>query len=193
MHKHNKQSGRSMVEMLGVLAIVAVLSVGGIAGYSKAMAKYRISRTLDEIQMLVTGIRSSFAGAPDYSNVSNSLVYQAGIIPDSIIINKTMGISLKNSFGELIIITSWNAGEGFQITYNGLDKTTCVQLASADWGGSTASGFVGMTIKPVSRLSNGNNLPDNNWTAGNLPININDAAALCSSNTSTNSITWFYR
>ena len=29
--------GRSMIEMLGVLAIIAVLSVGGIAGYSKAM------------------------------------------------------------------------------------------------------------------------------------------------------------
>ena len=33
----NNQIGRSMVEMLGVLAIIGVLSVGGIAGYSKAM------------------------------------------------------------------------------------------------------------------------------------------------------------
>ena len=31
------QSGRSIVEMLGVLAIIGVLSVGAIAGYSKAM------------------------------------------------------------------------------------------------------------------------------------------------------------
>ena len=30
-------AGRSMVEMLGVLAIIGVLSVGAIAGYSKAM------------------------------------------------------------------------------------------------------------------------------------------------------------
>lgn len=28
----NEQSGRSMVEILGVLAIIGVLSVGGIAG-----------------------------------------------------------------------------------------------------------------------------------------------------------------
>ncbi|MGN0912547.1 MAG: hypothetical protein ACI4OE_04535, partial [Alphaproteobacteria bacterium] len=28
------QGGKSMIEMLGVLAIIAVLSVGGIAGYS---------------------------------------------------------------------------------------------------------------------------------------------------------------
>ena len=32
-------AGRSMVEMLGVLAIIGVLSVGAVAGYSKAMIK----------------------------------------------------------------------------------------------------------------------------------------------------------
>ena len=35
-HKTN-ETGRSMVEMLGVLAIVGVLSVGGISAYSKAV------------------------------------------------------------------------------------------------------------------------------------------------------------
>ncbi len=43
----NKQNGRSMVEMLGVLAIIGVLSIGGIAGYSKAMFKYKMNKTLD--------------------------------------------------------------------------------------------------------------------------------------------------
>jgi Tfp pilus assembly protein PilE len=36
--------GRSMIEMLGVLAIVGVLSVGGIAGYSKAMTNYKMNK-----------------------------------------------------------------------------------------------------------------------------------------------------
>lgn len=40
----NIQSGRSMVEMLGVLVIIGVLSVGAIAGYSKAMMKYKLNR-----------------------------------------------------------------------------------------------------------------------------------------------------
>ena len=39
------QLGRSMIEMLGVLAIIGVLSVGGIAGYSKAMEKWKINKT----------------------------------------------------------------------------------------------------------------------------------------------------
>ena len=36
--------GRCMVEMLGVLAIIGVLSVGAIAGYGKAMFKYKLNR-----------------------------------------------------------------------------------------------------------------------------------------------------
>ncbi len=38
------EDGRSMVEMLGVLAIIGVLSVGGITGYSMVMNRYRAER-----------------------------------------------------------------------------------------------------------------------------------------------------
>ena len=45
--KTKSQSGRSMVEMLGVLAIIGVLSVGGIAGYSLAMRRHRANSIVD--------------------------------------------------------------------------------------------------------------------------------------------------
>ena len=48
--------GRSMIEMLGVLAIIAVLSVGGIAGYSKAMEKYKVNKALEEYSFLIYGL-----------------------------------------------------------------------------------------------------------------------------------------
>ena len=41
------ESGRSMVEMLGVLAIIGVLSVGGIAGYTLAMRRHRANGVVD--------------------------------------------------------------------------------------------------------------------------------------------------
>lgn len=43
------ESGRSMVEMLGVLAIMGVLAIGGIAGYRWAMDKYRSNDTIKEL------------------------------------------------------------------------------------------------------------------------------------------------
>ena len=49
----NNENGRSMVEMLGVLAIIGVLSVAGIAGYSMAMRKYRVNEVLNAASQLV--------------------------------------------------------------------------------------------------------------------------------------------
>ena len=57
----NEQSGRSMVEMLGVLAIIGVLSVGGIAGYSKAMAKFKLTKAMDQVSTTVTNIRTLYS------------------------------------------------------------------------------------------------------------------------------------
>jgi len=45
--KKTNESGRSMVEMLGVLAIIGVLSIGGIAGYTLAMNRYRANEILN--------------------------------------------------------------------------------------------------------------------------------------------------
>ncbi len=49
-------SGRSMIEMLGVLAIIGVLSVGGIQGFSKAMHMYRWNKALREWDILINTV-----------------------------------------------------------------------------------------------------------------------------------------
>ena len=61
MNKTNKnykrsQKGRSMVEMLGVLAIVGVLSVGGVYGYGVAMKKHKANELLHRASMLASTV-----------------------------------------------------------------------------------------------------------------------------------------
>ena len=56
------ETGRSMVEMLGVLAIIGVLSVGGIAGYTMAMNKYKANEILNTASMLAVLAKSSNGG-----------------------------------------------------------------------------------------------------------------------------------
>jgi len=58
----NNETGRSMVEMLGVLAIIGVLSVGGIAGYTMAMNKYRANEILNTASMMVVLAKSANGG-----------------------------------------------------------------------------------------------------------------------------------
>ena len=47
-----QETGRSMIEMLGVLAIIGVLSVGGIAGYTTAMRSHRANEIIHGASML---------------------------------------------------------------------------------------------------------------------------------------------
>ena len=49
-------AGRSMVEMLGVLAIIGVLSVGAISGYSKAMMKYKLNKQAEQLNTVFNAV-----------------------------------------------------------------------------------------------------------------------------------------
>ena len=50
---YESQIGRSMIEMLGVLASAGILSVSGIAGYSKAMYKYKVNKLTEEFVLFL--------------------------------------------------------------------------------------------------------------------------------------------
>ena len=81
-HKTTEESGRSMVEMLGVLAIIGVLSVGGIAGYSMAMSKFKITKTIDQVQTIITNLRTLYASQRTYTALSASTAFNMGILTD---------------------------------------------------------------------------------------------------------------
>ncbi len=59
--KTHSQSGRSMVEMLGVLAIIAVLSIGGIVGYKLAMNYYQADQIANEINLMRNDLKVKYA------------------------------------------------------------------------------------------------------------------------------------
>ena len=82
-------AGRSMVEMLGVLAIIGVLSVSAIAGYSKAMFKYKLNKQTSQIGYILDYIianQEPLKGADfQLKNILNKL----GIVPDDMVKDNT--------------------------------------------------------------------------------------------------------
>ena len=50
------QTGRSMLEMLGVLAIIGILSVGSLGGYRYAINKHRANTILNDVSMRMVDI-----------------------------------------------------------------------------------------------------------------------------------------
>ncbi len=57
--------------MLGVLAIIGVLSVGGIAGYSKAMEKFKYNKITQEYTDLIFGLLPFINTLPDQNGENN--------------------------------------------------------------------------------------------------------------------------
>ena len=57
VHTHaNLNAGRSMLEMLGVLAVIGVLSIGGLAGYKIAMNYHRANETIHDVMLRATNV-----------------------------------------------------------------------------------------------------------------------------------------
>ena len=77
--------GRSMVEMLGVLAIIGVLSVGAMSGYAKAMFKYKLNRQAEAFNMLLNNaiqIKPEFDRAFTGSEFGVDFFNKLHLIPD---------------------------------------------------------------------------------------------------------------
>ena len=81
--------GRSMIEMLGVLAIIGVLSVGGIAGYSKAMQMYKLNKWKDDFVTLTANLKVSFMNSKSYTETDNqnltNFFKQVGVVPQNML------------------------------------------------------------------------------------------------------------
>jgi Tfp pilus assembly protein PilE len=143
-----------MIEMLGVLAIVGVLSVAGIAGYSKAMAKYKNNKAMDQISTIAANIKTIFASTGTYGGLSpssaaegkkNERAFNLGVFPDDM--TKTCGATfadtcVKNGLNGGVEVAAADSNLTFTIKFTGLTKDACVAIATSDWGG--AAGFKGV-------------------------------------------------
>ena len=65
------ECGRSMVEMLGTLAIIGVLSIGGIAGYSYGMDKWRATETINDVNLRMIDIMTRVSQGHEVLEISS--------------------------------------------------------------------------------------------------------------------------
>ena len=204
MKNLNNQSGRSMIEMLGVLAIIGVLSVGGIAGYSKAMMKFKINKTLDQVAMTVTNIRTLYAQQGNYAGLNNSLARQLGLVDDAM--KGTSSGSLKSPFGPItislgnaaLIDASGETNTAFQLKLDNLPVDACVAIATNAWGSAYSAGFLGVgvgaaptacTTRSASTATTGGvACSSNNTTSAAQLMSVATAATECAKNSGINSV-----
>lgn len=207
----NNQSGRSMIEMLGVLAIIGVLSVGALAGYSKAMTKHRVNKTVDHVTQIVSSVRTLFGGHRTYAALGSSnntkLIGKGHLFPDELISGSGNSYTIQsNIFGGTVTLTAGdkrkaNDNKAFILTFTSIPQEACINLATQDWGSGSSSGLVAMSVKSTSAASLSSvyigssgsaNIAVPNDGSYPIPMKVSQATSACSSN-DNNVISWkFY-
>ncbi len=120
-----QESGRSMIEMLGVLAIMGVITVSAIGMISTAMRTQKRAAVNEEVVQMVTQVRALLGEYDDYSHINNATIFGA------------IGMSNKNPYGgtyELSVDPS-NSRQ-FIVSITGLGQSDCEYLVTKAWSDS---------------------------------------------------------
>ncbi len=113
------ENGRSMVEMLGVLAIIGVLSIGGIAGYTMAMNKYKANEIMAAASQCMIMARSANAGEGGTVTCANVGVSNANVTS-----------AAYNSTTDTVTVTITDPGEDICNALKGISSnvTNCTTI-----------------------------------------------------------------
>lgn len=201
----NNEQGRSMIEMLGVLAIVGVLSVGGIAGYSKAMAKFKTNKAIDQINMISTNIRTLYSSQRNYDGLSVSLAKKVNLIPAEMY-DTVSDSTITNAFGGTVSLsvgeaTDANDKKAYIIDIDKIPSAACITIVTTDWGSDSDSGLIAMGANtgedPVdlSTFHSGDAATATIHTPSSqehgIPFNVSDSNTACGTNELA-TISWKY-
>ncbi len=146
-----KENGRSMIEMIGVLAIVGVLSVGGFAVVNQALSAHRITSFIADTADVARQARKLSCQYEDAYNDKGSyslFLYKSNAYPENFEYDST-----NNRFIGILDSTYKIDGtgkDGFVITVGNLSEELCIKLSTSRWGTIGSSGFESLQINTGS-------------------------------------------
>ena len=134
------ENGRSMVEMLGVLAVMGVLSIGGVAGYRYAIDKMNANDIINEVKKrAVTASQQRILG----QNVNLSEYGDNGRIK---------GI-------HAVTVTNDYAGDKgfFALTVSAVPQRVCDEILKQDWAMPVETAVGGVVVDDDTTCAEGDN------------------------------------
>ena len=137
--KHHNELGRSMIEIIGILALVGILSALALLGYQKGMAKHKLNVASDQISTIVSNISQAFVNEDNYVAISGSTREEATkkaidmhIFPEGMV--QEDGETVLNVYKGNVYVyaVDYNGVEygAYSIDYEGLPRDTVVAFAT---------------------------------------------------------------
>ena len=149
-----KRKGFTLVEILLVVGFIALAGIGIYTVYTKVQmsnAALQEGKNLDTIR---AGTKNLFGGTQTYANISNIVLNDARITPDSMrpIPYQQGASSITNNFGGSVQVAAVALGggsnNGFSVDYPKVPGAVCAKLvtgAGTGWDQVTVGGLV---VKP---------------------------------------------
>lgn len=146
--KINEQ-GRSMIEMLGVLAIIGVLSVGGFNMVNKMQTSYSNNQVLDAAGELATRTRvlmRDYDGGEGSS--MNKFLCKGKAVPDALMENVDCENVSEFTGNSDVKYNVFYLGQKvtFVVQVQNVTEEMCMAFVTTNWGGPGSSGFLGVSV-----------------------------------------------
>ena len=124
--KKNSESGRSMIEIMGVMAVMALLTAGAFWLISSGMATQKRSEITDRVSDIATGVRALYA---EYDSIPTTFDGDKTLSALSI---ETSGPA-DTTFS---VARDTSDTKQFIVSMAGLSEDECTVLAAKAWTGS---------------------------------------------------------
>lgn len=158
--KNINESGRSMIEMLGVLSIIGILTVGGYGLISKMQKNNRMNEITDNFVNFARKVRQvsrdyyiegetikSMCGESACSSFADYVQYGKAY-PEELIYSGGDFVDERNDVTYNVTYVGNNIM--FMVSASGLDEQTCMHLATLNYGAPSTSGYMGINIGAAS-------------------------------------------
>jgi hypothetical protein len=164
-----------MTQVIGATIIGLLVLAIGAGLIASGLGSARVSNGLQEMQTLVSNLRSTFNGR--YAGITTAVLDSTSVVPPSMRV--AAGV-YSNTWGGAVTVAPGATTTTFSVTSTGIPTDACSKL-SDKFGGDASTGVISLSI---------------NGTAQTLPASTAAASAACtaagSGPTGGNSLVWVF-
>lgn len=152
-----KQKGASLVEFMMYLGLAALVIVAAVNWYRQSKLTSDVSATIQNLGVLTTNIRNSFASQGTYTGLANTIILSSNGVPEGMRVPGDQNL-IRSSFAtDGVDVTPRNVGgvddDGFGITFKEVPIRACNELVQKTYRTYKQVDVAGTIINPSSNVA----------------------------------------
>ena len=126
------ESGRSMVEIVGVLAVMGLITAGAFVLVRSGTAAQKRSRAVDEVSVIAENVRGLYADSEGFSELTDNTTDGTTLI-DALYLNTITPFGQDTVYS---VVKNSSDNSKFYVKMIGLEQEDCKALAATAWPNS---------------------------------------------------------